>query len=65
MTVLWTTEELPGRAFDPEPDDEDGPWCHTPTPTDLRQHEIRDCRGQHAGPIALRTATTIDPGRYL
>lgn len=26
--TLWTTEELPGHAFDPEPDDdEDGPHC--------------------------------------
>jgi hypothetical protein len=31
VTVLWTTGELPGAAFDPEPDDEDdGPWCRTP-----------------------------------
>lgn len=28
MTVLWTTTELPGHDWDPEPDeDDDGPWC--------------------------------------
>lgn len=32
MTVLWTTTELPGAAFDPEPDDDedDTPNCRTP-----------------------------------
>lgn len=31
MTVLWTTEDLPGAAFDPEPDDEDDtPNCRIP-----------------------------------
>lgn len=32
--TLWTTEELPGLAFDPEPppddDGDDGPHCRTP-----------------------------------
>ena len=28
---LWTTEELPGLSWDPEPDeDDDGPWCRHP-----------------------------------
>ena len=34
MSVLWTTEELPGLAFDPEPEpdeDDNGPWCRHPT----------------------------------
>lgn len=30
MTVLWTTEELPAEQWDPEPDEDDGPWCRTP-----------------------------------
>lgn len=33
MTVLWTTTELPGHNWDPDPDDEDddsGPWCRIP-----------------------------------
>lgn len=56
MTVLWTTEELPGLAFDPEPDDEDdGPWCYHP-----------DLWGQGANDHRLATMTTINPiGSYL
>ena len=45
--------------LDNEPDD------HTPTPLDLRQTEIRDQRGQHAGPVRLRTAHTVPTGSYL
>jgi hypothetical protein len=31
VTVLWSASELPGRAFDPDPDDDgDGPWCRHP-----------------------------------
>lgn len=31
MTVLWSTTELPGQHWDPEPDDEDdGPHCRIP-----------------------------------
>lgn len=49
MTVLWTTEELPGLAFDPEPDDtDDGPWCRHP-----------DLVGQHASLVQLATMTTL------
>jgi len=49
MTVLWATEELPGLAFDPEPDDEDdGPYC---------RH--RDLRGQGLSLIQLHTITDI------
>jgi hypothetical protein len=34
VTVLWTTGELPGAAFDPEPDDEDDEQrAHTATVT--------------------------------
>lgn len=33
MTRRWTTEELPGNAWDPEPpddeDDDGGPYCGT------------------------------------
>lgn len=29
MTALWTASELPGHTFDPEPDEDDGPWCRT------------------------------------
>lgn len=54
MTVLWTTEELPGQAFDPEPDD-DGPWCYHP-----------DLGGQGADDGRLATMTTIPlQGSYL
>jgi hypothetical protein len=38
---------------------------YTPTPHTLRQHEIRDCRGQAASPLALWTATTITAEEYL
>lgn len=28
MADLWTTDVLPGLAWDPEPEpDDDGPWC--------------------------------------
>lgn len=58
MTVLWTTEELPGLAFDPDPEpdeDDNGPWCHTPTGRDLWG------QGIHA-----RHLTTINlTGSYL
>lgn len=60
--MLWTTEELPGTAFDPEPDDEDdGPWCNQPTnPYGM------DLRGQHATPYQLHTMTTVPtPGDLL
>lgn len=57
-TALWTTEELPGLAFDPEPDDDedDGePWCWHP-----------DLHGQGLTPERLGTMTTITPNRsYL
>lgn len=65
MTVLWTTEELPGLTFDPEPDNDHQPSDHTPTPFDLRQHEMRDLQAQGAGPHALRTAHTVPTGEYL
>lgn len=56
MTVLWTTEELPGARFDPEPDDEDdSTWSYHP-----------DLWGQHATVDQLITMTTINPtGGYL
>ena len=41
------------------------PGDHTPTRFDLRRHEMRDLRDQHAGPAALWTAHTIDAGEYL
>lgn len=43
----------------------DQPGEHAPTPFDCRQHEMRDLHNQGAGPAALWTAHTIDPGRYL
>lgn len=51
--------DLCTNASDPEPGD------HQPTRFDCRQHEMRDLRGQHAGPHALWTAETINPGSYL
>jgi hypothetical protein len=44
---------------DHQPDD------HTPSRFDLRQDEMHDLRDQHAGPVALWTAHTIDVGSYL
>ena len=42
MTVLWTASELPGRTFDPAPDDEDdGPWCGSRTPGLLPEQRDR------------------------
>jgi hypothetical protein len=65
VTVLRTMPE-PDAAFDPEPDDgDDGPWCHTPSPFDLHQHEMRDCRNQGPGPFALWTAHNVPTGSYL
>ncbi|MFE0887876.1 hypothetical protein ACFW4Q_02375 [Streptomyces rochei] len=37
----------------------------TPTLDDLRRAELDDLHDQGAGPKALRTAHTIDPGSYL
>lgn len=56
----WTDPE-------PKPDDDEGPWCKTstPTPTDLRNTEMHDLRYQHAGFAALWTAHTIPTGSYL
>ncbi|NUS22706.1 MAG: hypothetical protein HOV92_00560 [Streptomyces sp.] len=50
MTVLWATEELPGQAFDPEPDDDedDTPRCYRP-----------DLWGQGANDHRLATMTTL------
>jgi hypothetical protein len=39
--------------------DDAEPGDHPPTPFDLRQHEMRDLRAQHAGPRALWTAHTV------
>lgn len=54
--TLWTTEGLPGLAFDPEPDDEDdGPWCYYP-----------DLGGQGADAERLATMNTVAlTGSYL
>ncbi len=41
------------------------PRDRTPTPFDLRVHEIGDSRGQHANPGALWTATTVPTGDLL
>ena len=41
------------------------PTDRTPTPFDLRAHEIRDCRGQHAQPVELWGATTLNPQEHL
>lgn len=41
------------------------PGDSAPTRFDCRQHEMRDLRDQHASPVALWTAHTIDPGSYL
>lgn len=58
MSVLWTTEELPGLAFDPEPppdDEDDDTWCYYP-----------DLGGQGADSHRLATMTSIEPiGGYL
>jgi len=43
----------------------DEPGDHQPSPFDCRQHEMRDLRGQAAGPHALWTAHTVHTGRYL
>ena len=57
MTELWTTSELPGVDFDPEPepDDEDDVWCYFP-----------DLGGQGADSYRLATMTTVEPvGGFL
>lgn len=57
MTVLWTTTELPGLAFDPEPpdDEDDSPACRTPC----------DLWGQGITAHQANTATLIPTGDYL
>ncbi|MCX4697030.1 hypothetical protein [Streptomyces sp. NBC_01373] len=58
MTFLWTATELPGHAYDPEPDDDndDTPHCRAP----------RDLWGQGITAHAANTATVITPpARYL
>ncbi|NUR04227.1 MAG: hypothetical protein HOY79_49325 [Streptomyces sp.] len=54
---LWTTSELPGLNWDPEPDeDDDGPWCRIPS----------DLGGQGVNPDRLLAMTTITTtGNYL
>lgn len=42
-----------------DPDRTGEPGDHQPTRFDCRQHEMRDLRGQHAGPHALWTADTV------
>lgn len=59
-----TQPELPAIDWtdicgDGEPSD------RTPTPFDLRQHEMRDQRGQGARPKALWTADNVPTGSYL
>ncbi|WP_405673178.1 hypothetical protein [Streptomyces sp. NBC_01530] len=53
--ALWTTEELPGLAYDPEPppdgDEDDGPWCDTLAPGLLPEQRSR--------------IVTIPTGEYL
>ncbi len=41
------------------------PGDHQPTRFDCRQHEMRDLRGQAAGPVALWTAETVPTQEYL
>ena len=41
------------------------PGDHTPSRFDLRQDEMHDLGDQHAGPLALWTAQTVDTGSYL
>lgn len=66
MTARWTTHDLPGRTFDPEPDDgDDGLYCSALTALALRQIEIHDQRGQGPGPRALWTAHTVPTQEYL
>ncbi|MBP5870880.1 hypothetical protein [Streptomyces scabiei] len=51
---------------DCDPDRTDEPGDHQPTRFDCRQHEMRDLRGQAAGPHALWTAHTVAiEERYL
>ncbi len=44
---------------------DDEPGDHQPSPFDCRQHEMRDLRGQAAGPVALWTAETVPTQEYL
>ena len=46
-------------TLDCDPAWTDEPGDHQPSPFDCRQHEMRDLRGQHAGPHALWKAETI------
>lgn len=60
-----TTAAIQLTLSDCEPAWTDEPGDHQPTRFDCRQHEMRDLRGQSAGPHALWTAHTVQTGRYL
>lgn len=50
---------------DCDPNWTDQPTDHTPTPFDLRTHEMRDLRHQGPTPTALWTAHNVPTGSYL
>lgn len=50
---------------DHQPNWATNPADHQPTRFDCWQHEIRDLRGQAAGPHALWTAETVPTQEYL
>ncbi|MFF7837591.1 hypothetical protein ACFZC6_01955 [Streptomyces ossamyceticus] len=52
MTAVQLTLDDPEPCTDP-------PTDRHPTPFDRWQHEMRDLRGQAAGPHALRAAETV------
>lgn len=65
MTGQLTLDDCTPDWAEPEPPPRRQPGDHTPSPFDLRQHEMHDLRDQRAGPLALWTAHTIDTGEYL
>lgn len=59
MTAVQLTLDDPDTWTDHEPSD------RHPSRFDCQQHEMRDLRGQAAGPHALWTAETVDTQEYL
>lgn len=58
MTARQLALDCDPTWLDPEPDDDDGPWCQD-TRTQPTTPYGMDLRGQHATPHQLHTMTTV------
>ena len=60
-----TAHQFTVEDCDPSWADGCEPTNRPPDAFDLRQTEMRDLRGQNAGPVALWTADDVPTGSYL